>query len=50
MHVKGRRPHICLAEHHVHLAAMMRLVIEEMEGSVRCGTLAVLAQAISVTK
>jgi hypothetical protein len=50
MHIKRRRPHICLAEHHVDLAPMMRLMIEEMENSVRCGILAVLAQTISVTE
>jgi hypothetical protein len=50
MHVEGRRPHIGLTEHHVHLAPMMRLVVEEMENSVRCGILAVLAEAVSVAE
>jgi hypothetical protein len=50
MHIKGRRSHIRLAEHHMHLAPMVRLVIEEMKDSVRRGILAILAQAISVTE
>jgi hypothetical protein len=29
MHIKGRRAHIGLTEHYVHLAPMMRLMIEE---------------------
>ncbi len=31
MHIEGGRPHICLTEHHMHLAAMMRLVVKEMK-------------------
>jgi len=44
MHVEGRG-HIRLTEHHVHLAAMMRLMIEEMQDSVWCGIRTGLAQA-----
>src|SRR5271156_5784140 len=50
MHVEGRRRNIGLTEHHMHLAAMMRLVIEEMEDSVRRGTRRVLAQAVGIAE
>ncbi len=50
MHVEGRRAHICLTEHHVHLAAMMRLMIEEVQYSVWCGIRTVLTEAIGVTE
>ena len=50
MQVEGRRPHTCLTEHHMHLAAMMRLMIEEMEYSVWCGICTVLTQAIGITE
>ena len=50
MHVEGRRPNICLTEHHMHLAAMVRLVVEEMEYSVGCRIRTFLAQTIGVTE
>ena len=50
MHVERRRAHLCLTEHHVHLAAMVRLMIEEMQYGVWCGIRTVLAQAIGVTE
>jgi hypothetical protein len=50
MHIECGRAHIRLAEHYMHLAAMMRLVIEEMKDSERSGIPAVLAQAICVAE
>ena len=50
VHIKGRRVHIRLTEHHMYLAPMMGLMIEEMQYSVWCGTRTCRAQAIGVTE
>ena len=50
MQIQGWRLHIRLAEHHVNLAAMMRLMVKEMQDGHGCDVHAIFAPAICVAK
>jgi hypothetical protein len=48
MHIECGRPHICLTDHYMHLASMMRLVVKEVKDGDRCRLQVILALAICV--
>src|ERR1700677_3558878 len=50
MHVERWRLDVCLADHHMHLATVMRLVVEEMKHSDGRSLQIILALVVSVGK
>jgi hypothetical protein len=50
MHIERWRLDVCLADHHMHLGAVMRLVVEEMKHSDRRCLHVILALVVSVGK
>src|ERR1700683_132009 len=50
MHVERWWLDVCLANHHMHLAAVMRLVVEEVKHGGGGCVHAILAQAIGIAK
>jgi hypothetical protein len=50
MHIERWRLDVCLADHHMHLGAVMRLVVKEMKHSDRRCLHVILALVVSVGK
>ena len=48
MHIECGRAYICLADHYMHLALMMRLVVKEVKHGCWCWFQVILALAICV--
>src|SRR5271156_2705989 len=50
MQIQRWRLHVCLADHHMNLAAMMRLMVKEMQDGHGCGVGAIFAPGVGVEK